>query len=88
VLACTNNGFELAEKDMEFRGVGDVFGTRQHGKGVLKIASLVQDMRQLEKARHVLEILAENDRFAREYGSVTRAAKEVMDSKMLEIALN
>ncbi len=88
VLADTNNGFEIAEKDMEFRGVGDVFGTRQHGKGVLKIANLVQDMRQLEKARHVLEILAKNDRFAWEYGGITQAAKEVMDSKMLEIALN
>lgn len=40
----TNDGFKIAEKDLELRGSGDFFGTRQHGLPELKIANLFEDM--------------------------------------------
>lgn len=39
----TQNGFDLAQKDLETRGPGDFFGSRQHGIPALKIAGLISD---------------------------------------------
>ncbi len=88
VMTLTNDGFEIAEKDMQFRGAGDVFGTRQHGQGALVVANLVQDMKQLEKAREVLKRLAQGSEFGAEYENITKAAMELTKQKMMEIALN
>jgi len=40
----TSDGFELAEKDLELRGPGDFYGTRQHGIPTLRAANLYTDM--------------------------------------------
>ncbi len=47
----TDDGFLLAEKDLELRGPGEILGTRQHGLPDLKIANLQQDRHLLFKAR-------------------------------------
>jgi ATP-dependent DNA helicase RecG len=47
----TDDGFALAEKDLEIRGPGEVLGTRQHGLPDLKIADLQEDRALLFKAR-------------------------------------
>lgn len=47
----TNDGFRLAEKDLELRGSGDFFGRRQSGLPEFKLADLVHDYRALETAR-------------------------------------
>ncbi|RYF86700.1 MAG: ATP-dependent DNA helicase RecG, partial [Chitinophagaceae bacterium] len=41
ILTATNNGFEIAEKDMELRGPGDIEGTRQSGMLNFKIANII-----------------------------------------------
>ncbi|MCA9976377.1 MAG: ATP-dependent DNA helicase RecG, partial [Anaerolineales bacterium] len=46
----TNDGFALAEKDLEIRGPGEFFGRRQSGIPELKLASIL-DMETLQKAR-------------------------------------
>jgi ATP-dependent DNA helicase RecG len=54
----TTDGFKLAEKDLELRGMGEFFGTRQHGAGELKIANPIRDAELLDKARHdALELI-------------------------------
>ncbi len=54
----TTDGFLLAEKDLELRGIGEFFGTRQHGAGELKIANPVRDAELLSLARHdALELI-------------------------------
>ena len=40
----SNNGFEIAQKDLELRGPGDFFGIRQSGLPEFKLANLLQDM--------------------------------------------
>ena len=47
----TQNGFELAELDLEMRGPGEFFGTRQAGLPEFRIASLVRDRQLLEIAK-------------------------------------
>ena len=53
ILTSTNNGFEIAEKDLELRGPGDIEGTRQSGVLNFKLASIVQDRPLLELARNM-----------------------------------
>lgn len=61
IMTQTNDGFVVAEKDLELRGPGDIQGTRQSGELNFKLASIVQDRSILEKAREWAAQLAEND---------------------------
>ncbi|MBD3347760.1 MAG: ATP-dependent DNA helicase RecG [Candidatus Eisenbacteria bacterium] len=51
ILADTNDGFEIAEKDLELRGPGEFLGVRQHGLPRFAVADLGHDSRLLVKAR-------------------------------------
>lgn len=62
MMCRTNNGFEIAEKDLELRGPGDVEGTRQSGALNFKIASIVNDKDILEKAKSIAENILEEDK--------------------------
>ncbi len=59
-LEKTNDGFMLAEKDLEIRGPGQFFGQRQSGLPELQLASLL-DMKMLEIAREEAQTLFESD---------------------------
>jgi ATP-dependent DNA helicase RecG len=50
-LTQTTDGFALAEQDARLRGVGEFFGTRQHGAGEVALASLVSENELLQTAR-------------------------------------
>ena len=47
----TNDGFKIAEADLELRGPGNLMGTQQSGILKLKIADLVKDQELLKVAR-------------------------------------
>jgi ATP-dependent DNA helicase RecG len=51
VMARTTDGFQIAEADLQQRGPGELFGTRQHGLPELHVADIVNDFSLLEKAR-------------------------------------
>ncbi|HEY6899669.1 MAG TPA: ATP-dependent DNA helicase RecG, partial [Puia sp.] len=61
ILTETNNGFKIAEKDLELRGPGDIEGTRQSGLLNFKLANIVQDKDWLELARDRVAGLLEED---------------------------
>lgn len=50
-LTATTDGFVIAERDLEIRGPGDFFGTRQSGLPTLRIGDLVRDHVVMEEAR-------------------------------------
>ncbi|MFA5147667.1 MAG: ATP-dependent DNA helicase RecG [Candidatus Omnitrophota bacterium] len=50
-LIGSTSGFDIAEEDLQLRGPGQFFGTRQHGLPELRYANLVANVRQLEAAR-------------------------------------
>ena len=59
----TNDGFRLAEKDLELRGPGDFFGKKQSGLPEFKMADLVHDYRALDVARQDATRLIEEEEF-------------------------
>ena len=48
----TNDGFQIAELDLELRGPGEFFGTRQAGLPNFQVANLIRDRQLLEAAKH------------------------------------
>ena len=50
-LCSTADGFAVAQYDLETRGPGDFFGSRQHGLPLLKVASLQMDLETLRDAQ-------------------------------------
>jgi ATP-dependent DNA helicase RecG len=61
IMCATNDGFIIAEKDLEMRGPGDIEGTRQSGALNFKLASIVNDKALLELAKEKAQILVEKD---------------------------
>ena len=51
IMCSTDNGFEISEKDLQLRGPGDFFGTRQHGLPDMKIANLYKDIPILKQVQ-------------------------------------
>ena len=56
----TDDGFKIAEKDLELRGSGEFFGTKQHGLPEFKIANIFEDM-ELLKLAQAIAIKIENE---------------------------
>ncbi len=51
IMCKTSDGFEIAKKDLELRGPGDFFGSRQHGLPDMRVANLMTDTRILYEAQ-------------------------------------
>jgi len=54
----TNSGFEIAQKDLEIRGPGEVLGTRQTGIIQMRIADVVRDEYLLEDVKKMAHMLS------------------------------
>ena len=59
VLKECNNGFEIARKDLAYRGAGNFFGTEQHGATSFSFADLIQDAELFQKAKEIFYLLPE-----------------------------
>ena len=69
VMVETTDGFQIAEEDLQIRGPGELYGTRQHGfdaLGSLRVANVLRDARELETARTAaFALLAEDPELRR-----------------------
>lgn len=61
IMCATNDGFVIAEKDLEIRGPGDIEGTRQSGMLNFKLASIVQDKQLLNLAQKLAQHIIDED---------------------------
>lgn len=59
-IVSNNDGFRISEMDLELRGPGDFFGTRQHGLPEFKIANLYKDMDILKVAQDTASLITNN----------------------------
>ena len=66
IMEETNDGFKIAEKDLEIRGQGEIFGTRQSGIQSFKIANIIRDLDILEAAKKEAEHYLTEKRLTRE----------------------
>lgn len=66
IMEETNDGFRIAEKDLEIRGQGEIFGTRQSGIQSFKIANIIRDLEILEAAKKEAEYYLTEKRLTRE----------------------
>jgi len=55
IMEQTNDGFLIAEKDLELRGAGEILGTKQSGIPEFRVGNLVRDQQILEQARKEAE---------------------------------
>lgn len=62
IMRKSNDGFEIAQKDLELRGPGDFFGVRQSGMPEFKLANLLTDTKILESTQEAVKTLIEEDR--------------------------
>ena len=81
----TEDGFKISEIDMEIRGVGDFFGTKQSGLPAFRIADLLNDQAILVKARAAAFSLVESDKDLTDENHA--AMKEYFEAFVLEDGL-
>lgn len=62
IMRRSNDGFEIAQKDLELRGPGDFFGIRQSGMPEFKLANLLTDAKILEQTQEAVKNILEQDR--------------------------
>jgi len=61
IMTESEDGFYIAEKDLELRGPGEFFGTRQHGMPALKLADISRHIRIMEMAKEQAEKVIKRD---------------------------
>ncbi|KXG75997.1 ATP-dependent DNA helicase RecG [Thermotalea metallivorans] len=61
IMEQSDNGFMIAEKDLELRGPGEFFGTRQHGIPELRIANLFRHVKILKQVQEEVNLILKED---------------------------
>ena len=83
----TNDGFVIAQRDLELRGPGEFFGTRQHGADELSAAKIAANMDVLFEAQQAADAIltAEKDT---DTAAIFTRAQTLYETRMREIANN
>lgn len=86
VMQKTNDGFVISEKDLELRGSGEFFGTKQHGLPEFKIANLFEDIEILKGVQSVaIKILQEDPNLVKEKNKLLNKKVKKVFEKRIEI---
>ena len=86
VVVNTSDGFKVAEADLRLRGMGDLFGQRQHGEATFKVANPLADLELNELAREAaLELLARDPDLASAANAPIRAVIRRRYARAMEL---
>ena len=90
MLQSTSDGFKISEKDLELRGPGEFFGTKQHGLPQLKAANLLKDMDVLKTAQEdAIQIISQDPELLSEENALIKAyIQDIFRKLQEEIILN
>ncbi len=87
-LVATNDGFVVAQKDLELRGAGEFFGTRQHGEPQMPALMLSSDSRLLLRARDAFLEISKETAYNGEYMQILEEAKRRFEKSGAYLARN
>lgn len=87
LLTETSDGFAISEKDLELRGPGDFFGTRQHGIPAFDMADPIRHMGILKEAAQAARDVADG-KYGQECASLTEKALKRMEARENRILMN
>ena len=86
IMTKTNDGFVVSEKDLELRGSGEFFGTKQHGIPEFKIANLFEDIETLKSVQSVaIKIIEEDSKLESEKNASLKKQVDNKFEKRIEI---
>ena len=83
IMEKSNDGFEIAQKDLELRGPGDYFGIRQSGLPEFKLANLLTDVNILNKSQEAAKSIIEEDRNLERHPKLKKAIYDKYKEQML-----
>ena len=87
-LVQTSDGFEVAKKDLEIRGAGEFFGTRQHGEPQMPALMLASDTILLSKTRDAFLEISRSPEYRDEYLEIMESAKRRFNKSGVFFARN
>jgi ATP-dependent DNA helicase RecG len=82
IMVKSNDGFRIAEEDLNIRGPGEFFGTRQSGMPDLKIANIIRDAKLLNVARGEAFSLIEKDPYLKEFPLLKKSLERFWEGKI------
>ena len=86
VMTSTNDGFVISEKDLELRGTGEFFGTKQHGLPEFKIANLFEDIQLLRSVQAIaMKIIDKDPKLEKEENTLLRKLIDEKFGQRIEI---
>lgn len=88
VMVDTNDGFKIAEKDLEIRGPGEFLGLKQHGFPDFKVANLFDDLEILKKVQKNVEKLVSEDPELKRHTGIKKILIKEFKEKLSGIILN
>ncbi|SKA92319.1 ATP-dependent DNA helicase RecG [Caloramator quimbayensis] len=89
IMTQNSDGFIIAEKDMELRGTGEFFGTKQHGPLELKLADPFKDIDILKQTRDLArEMLEKNMLYKKEYFNLIKEIENKFNAKIDQTTFN
>lgn len=88
IMCQSNDGFVIAQKDLELRGPGEFLGTRQSGTGNFKLARLASDMNVLKDAQNMVETVMKDEDYAAERPMIFEHMHQIYNERLQRIALN
>ena len=75
ILSKTDDGFEIAQKDLELRGSGDLYGIRQHGFVFFDTKNIIDNHDLFEETRRILDLMTTTGVYAEEYNYIVSSAE-------------